>query len=157
MYLGKERKMNKYLNLKLAIDSESVNVYVETGGEPVHVVYWHMDEWLEDAESSVPATINAVHLFYTNPDELIEKVSGVGVPDIRASLITPEELKQFKKDWGQSHSRICSELGYSRAGSDELLMDDYFWIDDDKKWYNKCSSLFTEKEELIANFLRYSE
>jgi len=40
--------MNKYVNLRLAIDSESVNIYIETGKEPVHVVYWHLDEWEED-------------------------------------------------------------------------------------------------------------
>jgi len=147
----------KYLNLRLAIDSESVNVYIETGGEPVHVVYWHMDEWLEDAESSVPATVNAVHLFHTNPDELIDRVSGVGVPDLRASLITPEELAKFKNDWGQSHEEICSCLGYDDDGSDDLLMDDYFWLENDKLWCNKSATGFEGKDELIANFLRYSK
>jgi hypothetical protein len=43
---------------------------------------------------------------------------------------------------------------YSHSASDELLMIDYFWITKDKKWYNKCSSLFTIKEQEIANFLR---
>jgi hypothetical protein len=33
-------------NLKLAIDDESVNIYIDNGDdeEPIHVVYWHLDE-----------------------------------------------------------------------------------------------------------------
>ena len=64
-------------NLKLAIDSESVNIYIDNGDdqEPTHVVYWHEDEWLEDAESVVPAIINAINLFYTNPQELLTKLN----------------------------------------------------------------------------------
>jgi hypothetical protein len=68
--------------------------------------------------------------------------------------ISKEEIKAFKESWGQSHSEICANLGYSKKGSDELLMEDFFWIEADKKWYNKESSLFTEREEEIANYLR---
>ena len=51
----REVSMNKYVNFKIAIDGESVNMYIETGGEPIHIVYWTEDEWLEDAESA-PST-----------------------------------------------------------------------------------------------------
>ena len=146
--------MSKYANLKLSIDSESVDIYIETGGEPVHIAYWHEDEWLEDA-SIVPAIVNAVHLFHTNPDELIEKVSGVGVQELQENLITPEEILKFKDDWGQSHEEICSCLGYDEDSADDLLVDDYFWIEDDQLWCNKSASGFEGKDELIANFLRY--
>ena len=145
----------KYLNLKLAIDSESVNVYVETNGEPVHVVYWHMDEWLEDAESSVPATINAVHLFHTNPDELIEKVSGVGVPDIKSLLFTSEDVENFTLEYGQSHSQICDALDYDPETSDDLLVVDYFWMPIEEIW---CPKTFNdERTQMIADYLRHKE
>ena len=145
----------KYLNLKLAIDSESVNVYVETGGEPVHVVYWHMDEWLEDAESSVPATVNAVHLFHTNPDELIEKVSGAGVPDIKKLLFTSEDVENFTLEWGQSHRQICDALGYDPETSDDLLVVDYFWMPVEEIW---CPKIFNdERVQMIADYLRHKE
>ena len=59
-------------NLKLAIDSESVNIYIDNGEteKPTHVVYWHEDEWLEDA-SIVISIVNAVDLFYRDPKELL--------------------------------------------------------------------------------------
>ena len=148
--------MSKYLNLKLAIDSESVNVYVETGREPVHIVYWHMDEWLEDAESSVPATINAVHLFHTNPDELIERVQDVNGKDVAELLITSEDVEKFTLEWGQSHRQICDALGYDPETSDDLLVDDYFWMPIEEIW---CPKIYTvdEKAQLVADYLRYKE
>jgi hypothetical protein len=149
-------KMSKYLNLKIAIDGESVNIYIETGAEPIHVVYWHLDEWIEDAESSVPAAINAVHLYHTNPDELIERISGVGMPDYKNMLITNEEVSQFLDNWGQTHEEICSELGYDEEDSDDLIMgDDYFWYEEKELWCNKDASGFEGKDQMIADYLRH--
>jgi hypothetical protein len=70
--------------------------------------------------------------------------------------ITDEDIVQFKKDWGQTHSGVTAELGYPRSHeeSDGLLMEDFFWIEKDKRWYNKCASGFTEKEQRIADYLR---
>lgn len=62
-------------NLKLSIDSESVNIYFDNGDdkEPTHVVYWHLDEVEED--SSVAISIaNAINLYHTNPKELLNKL-----------------------------------------------------------------------------------
>jgi hypothetical protein len=146
--------MSKYLNLKLALDSESVNIYIETGKEQVHVVYWHLDEWIEDAESSVPAAINAVHLFHTNPDELIQRISGVGTPDYSLLLITQEEVEKFLENWSQTHNTICANLGYEVEGSESLLMDDYFWLPTQEVWCNKSSSMFEGKDQLIADYLQ---
>ena len=71
------------------------------------------------------------------------------------NTFTNEEILDFKKTWGQSHSEITANLGYSKSHSksDELLVDDYFWIEKDKKWYNKCASMFTEREQEIADYL----
>jgi hypothetical protein len=149
--------MNKYVNFKLALDSESVNIFIETGGEPVHVVYWHMDEFLEDAESSVPAALNAVHLFHTNPDELIDRLLNVNVPDVRQSLITPEELSKFRKDWGQTHQEICFCLEVEEEGSESYLSCDYFWDYEAELWCNKGASGFEGKDQLIADYLRFSD
>ena len=70
--------------------------------------------------------------------------------------ISDADIKKFKEDWGQTHSGVTAELGYPRSHeqSDGLLMDDYFWIEKDKKWYNKHASMFTEKEQRIADHLR---
>jgi hypothetical protein len=147
--------MSKYVNLKIDIDSESVNIYIETGGEPVQVAYWHLDEWIEDAESSVPATVNAAHLFHTDPDELIKRISGVGNSEYSKFLITQEEIETFLKNWGQTHGEICSELGYDEEDSDDLLVDDYFWYEPKQLWCNKGASGFEGKDEMIADILRY--
>jgi hypothetical protein len=66
------------------------------------------------------------------------------------------EVEEFKKNWGQTHGEVCNELGYNKKTSDDLLMMDFFWIDADKKWYNKESSLFTPREQAIADYLRAS-
>ena len=60
-------------NLKIAIDSESLNIYIDNGEdqEPTHIVYWHEDEWLEDAEVVVPAMLSAINLYLNNPKELL--------------------------------------------------------------------------------------
>jgi hypothetical protein len=70
--------------------------------------------------------------------------------------ITDKDIQEFKDNWGQTHSEITSNLGLSRrhSESDEMLCEDYFWIEADKKWYNRFASLFTEKEQKIANYLR---
>lgn len=147
--------MSKYVNFKIAIDSESVNMYIETGGEPIHIVYWTEDEWLEDAETVVPALNNAMYLFFTDPDELIQRVLNPNMPDPRESLITPDELAKFLDKWGQTHGEICSCLGYDEDDSDDLIMgDDYFWYEEKQLWCNKGASGFEGKDELIADYLR---
>ena len=70
------------------------------------------------------------------------------------NIPTTDEIIAFKGSWGQTHSEICSNLGYDEDTSGELLMEDYFWLVEDDRWYNKSSSLFTEREQEIADYLR---
>jgi hypothetical protein len=67
------------------------------------------------------------------------------------------EIQEFKENWGQSHGEITSELGFPRSHTeaDELILGtgNYFWDEKDKKWYNRCASLFTEREQAIADYL----
>lgn len=65
-----------------------------------------------------------------------------------------EEIAQFKVNWGQTHQDACWALGYQLAGADELLIVDFFWDPKTDQWLNKESSLFTEREQLIADYLR---
>ena len=58
-------------NLRLSIDDESVNIYVDNDNEPIHVVYWHLDE-VKDDESVSLVMAKAVQLFYTNPIKLLQ-------------------------------------------------------------------------------------
>jgi hypothetical protein len=62
-------------NLKLAIDVESVNIYIDNGEdeEPTHVCYWNIEEVEEDAEVMI-SIANAINLFHTEPKKLLEKL-----------------------------------------------------------------------------------
>ena len=63
-------------DLKLSIDSESVNIYFEPPDgktEPLHVVYWHLEEIEEDASVAI-SIATAIQLFYTNPKKLLETI-----------------------------------------------------------------------------------
>lgn len=68
--------------------------------------------------------------------------------------ISDDEINQFKEVWGQKHNNICDELGYSRKESDDLLMFDYFWIQNDKQWFPILSSMYTKREQQIADHIR---
>ena len=66
-----------YTNMKLVIDNESVNIYIDNGNnqEPSHICYWHLDEVEED--SSVAISIaNAINLFHTDKLKLVETLFG---------------------------------------------------------------------------------
>lgn len=71
------------------------------------------------------------------------------------SIFTAEEIAEFKENWGQSHEEICSCLGYDEEDSDDLLMIDYFWLEEDQLWFNKSASGFEGKDQEIADFLRF--
>lgn len=68
-----------------------------------------------------------------------------------------EEILGFKRKWEQSHLEITANLGYpkSHSDSDDLLMVDFFWVEKDKRWYPKSASLYTPREQLIADYIRY--
>ena len=61
-------------------------------------------------------------------------------------------MKNFIKEWGQTHEEICSNLGYDENSADDLLIDDYFYIKN--VWIPKSSSLYSEKEQEIADKLQ---
>jgi hypothetical protein len=67
---------DKFSNLKLTRDDESLNIYIDNGDDqdPTHICYWHFEEWEEDAETVVPAMLTAMELFYTNPQELLNRL-----------------------------------------------------------------------------------
>ena len=67
-----------------------------------------------------------------------------------------EQIKKFLKEWGQGQRDITAELGLHPAHnmSDEILMDDYFFLEKKKQWYPKNSSMYSDTQQAIANFLR---
>ena len=66
-----------YTKMKLGIDNESVNIYIDNGDtrEPSHICYWHLDEIEEDSSVAI-SMANAINLFHTNKLKLIETLFG---------------------------------------------------------------------------------
>jgi hypothetical protein len=64
------------------------------------------------------------------------------------------EKEDFIDEWGQYTDEVCAELGYDENGSDDLLMVDFFYHEESRKWIPKCNSQYTEREQAIADYLR---
>jgi hypothetical protein len=66
------------------------------------------------------------------------------------------EVEEYLAQWGQSHREITSNLGLrpSHADSDEILMEDYFYLEGKKKWYPKSASTYTPREQKIVEYIR---
>lgn len=78
--MSKEVIINgKKCKLEINIDQESLQVFIDNGDkkEPTHVCYWHIEEVEEDVNVCI-SMINAVHLFHTNPQELVDRLKSVG-------------------------------------------------------------------------------
>lgn len=70
--------------------------------------------------------------------------------------IHEEQINEFLKTLGQKHSTITANLGLRRShtDSDEILMEDYFYLEGRKEWYPKNSTMFSDMERAIADYLR---
>ena len=68
-------------NLKMVIDSESVNIYLDNGEDqdPTHVIYWHEDEWIEYPETVVSAMIKAIDLYNNGMHDVLLETVGVSM------------------------------------------------------------------------------
>lgn len=64
------------------------------------------------------------------------------------------EKEDFIDKWGQYTDEVCAELGYDEEDSDDLLMVDYFYHEESRKWIPKCASMYTPREQSIADYLR---
>jgi hypothetical protein len=51
--------------MKVEIENDHIAIYEED----IEIVYWHVDEWMEDFEI-VPSIAHAILLSQTNPEEL---------------------------------------------------------------------------------------
>lgn len=65
------------------------------------------------------------------------------------------EKMDFIDEWGQYHDEVCAALGVpDRRDADDIIMLDYFWHSETKKWIPKCASLYTERQQAMADWLR---
>ena len=70
-------------------------------------------------------------------------------------IVNQKEIEAFLEEWGQTHGEICSNLDYDEKDSDDLLVDEYFFHEKSQLWVNKHNSFFSDRDEKIANYLRY--
>jgi rRNA processing protein Krr1/Pno1 len=62
-------------DLKMDLDQESLTIYIyREEQEHIPIVYWHIEEVEEDATVAF-SMINAVRLFYENPQELLDRIN----------------------------------------------------------------------------------
>ncbi len=131
---------------------EREEIQVNCGENGILMVVKTDEGFVVDAFDVDGDNINTMAVWEDDINPLIEEESGA--PENFSDV----EIQEFKENWGQSHGEITSELGFplSHAKSDELIIatGNYFWDEADKKWYNKCASMFTEREQAIANYLR---
>ena len=60
--------------MRMCIDSESLSIFIDTGhrSDIVPIVYYHETEWIEDAETVVPAMLQAINLYNTDKKQLLD-------------------------------------------------------------------------------------
>lgn len=76
------------------------------------------------------------------------------VKDFSDENFSAAEIEAFKEHWGQCHNEVCGALELDEEGAEDFLMADYFWIEEDQMWYPKLSSMYEEREQSIADYLR---
>jgi hypothetical protein len=64
------------------------------------------------------------------------------------------EVEDFIDEWGQYTDEVCAELGYDTDTCDDLLEVDFFYHERSRKWIPKCNSLYTPRQQSIADYLR---
>lgn len=64
------------------------------------------------------------------------------------------EVKDFIEKWGQSTNEVCTELGYDEDTCDDLLEVDFFYHERSRRWIPICNSMYSEREQAIADFLK---
>jgi len=112
-----------------------------------------IDVYANGNDDGVVATMSVWDEDMNNDRDFTDDLSEEEQPDC-CKPPTQEEINEFKRYWGQTHKEICNALGYNPRTSDDLLMEDYFWIEDDLSWYPKISSIYTDKDQIIADYLR---
>lgn len=66
------------------------------------------------------------------------------------------EIEDFLDEYAQTDDEICAALGYDEDddGSSEMIMGDgYKWFERYQKWLPKTSSIFSEREQAIMDYL----
>jgi hypothetical protein len=182
MYKPKINKIMKYLFIELEIqDGERRHTHrqvhttkcknINFAAEYYAAHYWGYSErtfgenaWYAHAGEIAIECVDVKELTKSEYDFVYNLFHGANIAEDDTTILYPEknepenfseqEIKDFKKEWGQTHQEICSALCLYEDGAEEFLNVENFWHEEDKMWYPKFSSLFSEREQKIADYLR---
>jgi hypothetical protein len=112
-----------------------------------------VDVYANGNDDGVVATMSVWDVDMNNERDWTDDLSEDEQPNV-CKTPTAEEMREYYKNWGQKHSEICANLGYDKKTADDLLMVDYFWLQSQKEWYPKISSVYSNREQEIADHLR---
>ena len=148
--------MNKYFKIAPSNDKDRIEIECGKNGR-VFLIRTDMgmvvDVYANGNDDGVVATMSVWDEDMNNERDFTDDLSEDEQPDV-CKPPTAEEINEFKAYWGQTHEEICANLEYDEIDSDDLLMMDYFWLQSRKEWYPKMSSVYTEKDQIIADGLR---
>ena len=147
----------KIKDLKMVIDSESLNIYIDKGedNEPVHVVYWTEDEWLEDAQSVVGAMLKAIELYNSGQHKLLLETIGLGnlISNGVAELIPSDEkivgeleaeqyahIKASNINMIIKHNDVGISVDYYGSLEQEPVRADQVWFEDIPRGTHLCNN-----------------
>jgi hypothetical protein len=144
-----------YFKIIPGIDPDRIEVDCGRNG---HLFLIHTDEGVivdvyANGEDDIVATMCVWDEDMNNERDFTDDLSEDEQPDV-CKIPTAEEIKEYYKNWGQKHNEICANLDYDKKTADDLLMEDYFWLQSQKEWYPKISSVYSNREQEIADHLR---
>ena len=126
-------------------------IEINAGENGKLMIYKTLEGFVVDAYDANGENIDTMAIWEDGINPLVEDYEPFDPKDLDSY-----ERKEFVNGWGQTHKEICEELGYWENGleSDDLIMIDYFWLVPENVWLPKLLSLYTEREEEVANQLR---
>jgi len=148
--LGKKIYVIGELRELIAHLDDKDQICIEGLDTDLYPMYVDIIEGIKLTDGSIVREVRFCQIPNTIDDLPVEQ------PDTE-DVISTTEFDDFVETWGQTHEGICAELSYDPKTSDDLLMVDYFWIEGEKQWFPKLSSMYTEREQFIADYLRTAE
>lgn len=131
-------------------------IEINAGENGKIMIYKTIEGFVVDAYGQEGDCLNTMAIWEDDINPLVDDEPNTSHFD--PNDFTLADREEFIKAWGQTHEEICAELEYWENGSDtqDLLMVDYFWLEPMNVWIPKLSSMYNDREEAIANFLRHN-
>lgn len=158
-----------------ALPEEDWQVYDELNNSYFEVMHQDFNEEAQREEIQIHAGENGNVFLFQDGDKLGFIIDVYGQNDLADSMTVWEddlnpsfdedekfdpnnfsmvEKEDFIDEWGQYTDEVCAELGYDEDTCDDLLEVDFFYHEESRKWIPKNSSMYSERQQAIADYLR---